>query len=45
MVGGEFVLNQTFNGPLAKSRLLVAKSAFVGHVTQNQLMPPGAYRS
>src|SRR6185369_14142625 len=42
MVGGEFVLNQRFNGPLAKSRMFVAKSAATGTLTTSQLMPPGA---
>ena len=35
MVGGELVVNQTFNGPFTvNSRRLVAKSAFVGTLTR-----------
>src|SRR5260221_4882470 len=41
MDGGRLVLNQRFNGLfVAKSRMFVAKSAFVGTLTRYQVMPP-----
>src|ERR1017187_1244144 len=41
MDGGTLVLNQRFTGAVAKSRVLVACTAFLGTLTLNQLMPLG----
>ena len=38
IVGGLLVLHQTFNGAVARSSRFVAKSAFVGTLTRDQVM-------